>query len=243
MPRTLAGGEGIKSITSVRFVRQALTPVTTTTTAAVTGAGTETTVAVSGITGFVAADECLIIGDGGVELVTIGTPNATMPVTPPPLIPQSSGATFARGLSVSFGKFSQGSINWTGSRQLTAIFEEIGDAPLYYMPGPTEFGCTFGLFNYNGPNIQRLMGYEEAETGDGAAEATAYQSILGKSAQTLQSEIVFVLKLLRFDGKKFELQFCNAFFEANIASNPGRTTPAILNGGVKSQALKIKQWT
>ena len=243
MPRTLAPGEGIKSVTSLRFVRQHTTPGVTTTTAAVTGSGAETTVGVTSSAAFTAADECLIIGDGGVELVLIGTPATSMPVSPPPKIAQSSGATFARGLSVSLGKFVQGSVNWTGTRPITSVFEEVGDTPIYYIPGNAEFGLSFGLFNHNTQNIQRLMGYEEAETGDGAAEATAYQGIMGVSAQALHTELVFVLKMLRFDGKKFELQFCNAFIEAAIASNPSRSNPAALNATVKASALKIKQWT
>ena len=81
MARTQAAGELWRKLTNFFVTRIATGTIgDTTTTAAVTGSGSETTVAVTAITNFTAADPCLIIGDGGVERVLIGTPATTMPV-------------------------------------------------------------------------------------------------------------------------------------------------------------------
>lgn len=243
MPRTNAAGELIKSVTSLTLYRKHTTPTETTVSEAVLGDGTETTLDVASATGFVAADPAFIIGDGGLDIVTIGTPAATMPISPPPKIAQTTGARFVRALAVSMGKIGQGSVVWTGTRGLTAIFEEVGDTPVVYIPGTAEFSLAFSLLCQNGLNILRLLGYEEAETGDGAAEATAYQSIAGVAGQALHTELVLGLQLLRHDAKKLRIFFLNSYIEAAISSNPSRTTPALLNGTAKCSAIKIQQWT
>jgi hypothetical protein len=243
MPRTNAAGELIKSVVSLTLYRKHTTPLETTVSEAVLGDGTETTLDVASAASFVAADPVFIIGDGGLDIVKIGTPAATMPISPPPKLAQTTGARFVRALAVSMGKIGQGSITWTGSRSLTAVFEEVGDAPVVYLPGTTEFGLSWSLLCNNALNVLRLMGYEEAETGDGAAEATAYQSVAGAVGQALHTELVLGLHLLRHDAKNLRIFFLNSYIEAAISSNPSRTSPALLNGAAKCSAIKIQQWT
>jgi hypothetical protein len=243
MPRQNDAGELFRKITALTLYRIAPTgPGDTTTTAAVLGTGAETTVAVTSITGFTAADPAFIIGDGGTELTLIGTPNVTMPVSPPPKIAQSTGARFVEAVAVTLGKIQVGSVKWTANRALTAIFEEIGDTPVQYIPGALEMSLSFSLFGYNGPNIQTLTGYAEAETGSGATLATAYQSLLGGVNQTLTTAQVFRVQAIRYDGKNIQMDFLNAQIEASIASDMSRENPSVLNGTAKCSQLIFRQY-
>jgi len=192
---------------------------------------------------FTAADKVFIIGDGGMECVVIGTPNATMPVTPPPLVPQSTGARMVEAVAVSLGKIAEGSVSWTANRSLQAVFEEIGDTPVVYKTGSIEYGISFSLYGYNGPNVQFLSGYAEVETGDGAAYATAYQSIAGLPSQSYQTEQVLRVQGIREDAVNLEIDFNRAFVEANLNSPLGRNQPAILNCNVKASSVIIRQWS
>lgn len=244
MPRTLAAGELFKKLTGLTLYRIKSGGGSTTTAAAVTGAGSETTVDVVSATGFAAADTAFIIGENGMEQVVIGgTPATTMPVTPPPKIAAAIGARFVESEAVSLGKIPLGSVSWAANKALTAVFEEIGDAPLVYIPGSLELELTFALYGYNGPNIQLLTGYAEAETGDGAAYATAYQSVIGLPGQAVQGEQLFRVRGLRHDGKNIEIDFLNAYIQAAINSTLGREAPAQLQGSAKASALIVRQWT
>jgi hypothetical protein len=243
MPRQNDSGELFKKITALTlFKLQPTTPGDTTTTAPVLGTGAETTVAVTAITNFTSGEPVFIIGDGGTELVTIGTPNVTMPVVTPPKIAQSTGARFVEAIAVSLGKIQQGSVKWTANRALTAVFEEVGDAPVVYIPGSIEFALAFSLYGYNGPNVQLLTGYLENETGSGAALATAYQSLVGGVGQLLQTVQCFRVQALRYDAKNVQIDFLNVQIEAAISSDLSRLNPSVLNGTAKCSALIFRQY-
>ncbi len=243
MPRQNDAGELLKKITALTLFRlQTGTVGDTTTTAPVLGTGAETSVAVTAITNFTAADPCFIIGDGGLELTLIGTPNVTMPVSPPPKIAQSTGARFVEAVAVTLGKIAQGSVKWSANRALTAVFEEVGDTPVCYIPGTLECGLDFALYGYNGPNVQLLTGYLEAETGSGAALATAYQSLIGGVNQALQTAQVFRVQALRYDAKNIQIDFLNVQIAAAINSDLSRMNASTLNGSVKASAMIIRQY-
>lgn len=243
MPRTLAAGELLKKTTALDLYRIATGTIgDTVTTAAVLGTGAETTVSVSATTNFTANDPAFIIGDGGIELTKIGTPATSMPVSPPPKIAQSTGARFVEAVKVPLGKFLQDSISWTGTKTLTPIFEEIGDTALVYIAGPLEFGISFGLLGYNGPNLQFATGYAEAETGDGLAEATAYQSLIGGINQAVQSEQVMRWQGLRHDAKKVQIDFLNAYVETNINAPLQKTAASVLQVTCKCSQLIVRQF-
>lgn len=244
MPRTNAAGELWRKPTSFRIIREATgTHGDTTTTAAITGAGNELTVAVAASTNFTSGDPVLTIGDGGVESLVIGTPALSMPVTPPPKVPQSTGARFVEAVELNCGKIVKDSLKLSGSKSIQAIFEELADSPVVYFPGDAEFVFDFALYGINGLNMQMVMGYLEAETGDGLARATAYQVVMGLAGQTLHGETVARIKGVRFDGKNIEFDLLNAFFEAAVNSSLGRGAPAQLNGRLKGSALLVRQYT
>jgi hypothetical protein len=244
MPRTLAAGELWKELALLRLYRIATGTIgDTLTDAAVVGSGAETMVSVVASTNFTAADPAFIIGSGGLERTTIGTPATTMPVSPPPKIAQASGARFVEAVAVNLGKIPQGTINWTSSSALTPVFEEIGRTPVVYIPGTVEFVLNGALFGYNGPNIQFVNGYAEAETGDGAAYATAYQSLVGGIGQATQTEQVLTVSGLRHDAQNIEIDFLNAYIEGAVNSTLGRDAPAQLNFTAKASAIIVRQWT
>lgn len=244
MARTLAAGELFRRLTHFFVTRiQTGTIGDTTTTAAVTGSGTETTVAVTAITNFTSADPCLIIGDGGIERVVIGTPVATMPVTPPPRIPQSSAARFVEAVDLNPGKLDPDSVVFGMARSLTAVFEEIGDAPVVYIPGTIEFDLSFALLSINGLNLQLLAGYLEEETGAGSSITVPTQSVFGKADQSTDSEKVVTIRGLRHDLKKFQIELCNAYVEVAVSATFGKSGPTKLNGKFRASACKAMQWT
>jgi hypothetical protein len=244
MARTLAAGELFRRVTHFFVTRiQTGTIGDTTTTAPVTGAGAETTVAVTGITNFTAADPCLIIGDGGVERVVIGTPNTTMPATPPPRIPQSTGARFVEAVDLTPGKIAPDSLQFGMTKSLTAVFEEIGDAPVVYLPGNIEFEMSFGLLSVNGLNLQLLAGYIEEETGTGSSITVPTQSVLGLVNQATSTEQVVTLRGIRHDAKNFQIELCNAYIEVAVAATFAKSAPTVLNGKFKASAIKAMQWT
>jgi len=244
MARTLAAGELFRRLTHFFVTRiQTGTIGDTTTTAAVTGAGSETTVGVTAITNFTAADPALIIGDGGVERVLLGTPNTTMPVTPPPRIPQSSGARFVEAVDLNPGKIVPDSVVFGMNRSLTAVFEEIGDSPVVYIPGTIEFDLAFSLLSINALNLQLLSGYLEEETGAGSSMAVPTQSVLGLSGQSTDGQQVVTLRGLRHDAKKFQIELCNAYIEVATSATFGKNAPTQLNGKFRASAIKAMQWT
>lgn len=244
MPRTNAGGELWKELASLTLYRiQTGTIGNTTTTEAVLGNGTETSIDVVAATNFTANDPVFLIGTGGLELLVIGTPATIMPLTPPPKIPQATGARMVEATAVALGKIPQGAINWTSASALTAVFEEINRTPVVYLPGTIEFTLNGALFGYNGPNIAFVNGYAESETGDGAAYATAYQQAIGFPGQALQTEQVMRIRGLRHDAQNVEIDFLNAYIEGAVNSTLGREAPATLNFAAKASAIIVRQWT
>lgn len=242
MPRTNSAGEFIKNVRSLSLIRLASAGAKTVTTEAILGDGTETEIDVDDPSGFSTDDLILAIGDGGVECVTIGAPDYTLPIAPPFKVPQAEGCRIEQAELVDFKRIAQNSITWNATRQLTSIFEELRDTATFFIPGPMELGINFALMGYNGPDIQTLLGYTESETGNGAAYATAYQTAMGIPDQSVQTEQVVRLGLLRHDGKKIELDFCDAVMAPSVNAQVSRTQASILNATVKASALIVRQW-
>ena len=243
MPRLGTAGELFKKVTALSWVRiQPTSPGDTTTTAAVLGTGAETTVAVTSSTGFTTGDLAFIIGDGGHDLVKIGTPAASMPVTPPPKIAQSTGARFVEAESVALGKYAQDSISWTANKTLTSIFEEIADTAVVQIESPIEFSISFGILNYSLLNLQFSAGYADAETGDGLAETTAHQVLLGGVNQAVHGPQVIRLDGLKHDLKKIRMDFTNAQVETAINANVGKSNASVLNVTCKCSQIIARSW-
>jgi hypothetical protein len=156
----------------------------TVTTAPVIGDGSETTIAVSAITNFTSGDPAGVIGDGGTELFKIGTPNATMPVTYKPKLPQSTGARFVEMVKVALGRPSEDGVQESVSRALQAFFSSVDDLPIGYLEQPLELSMGFSLVEYSGFNKQLAAGFADEETGAGTT-GDPYQYVIGKLNQTV----------------------------------------------------------
>jgi hypothetical protein len=242
MPRQLDGTSLWRRLLSVQYFRiQSGTIGDTLTTAPVLGDGTETTIAVTAITNFTAADPVFVIGDGGVELFKIGTPNVTMPVTFKPKIPQSTGARFVEAAAVPLGKPSDEGITISPSKQLTEIFSSVDDLPVAFIDGPVALGIAVPLLEYSGLNWQLALGFAESESGAGSAADPASISIHGQTP--VQGTTIFSFLGLRHDGKYQLVDLLDTRFEASGQVAHNRKGPAIIPVSLKARGMIIRQAT
>ena len=243
MPRQLDAGELFRKLTDVSlYVPQTTTPGSTTTTAAITGSGSEATVAVTAITNFTSGDPVLIRGSGGVELGIIGTPNTTMPMTPPPLVAQDSGAVFVEAVRKQLGKITENGIGITLGKPLTEILSAIDDGPIAFLDGNLSVQFTVGLYGWNAANWQNIANYKEAETGAGTA-ASPYQGIIGAVNQALIDMAVVRLTGVRHDGKLTYADLLDCRFEPSGEVAHSRSAPAVLTLAGRATKLKVGYWS
>jgi len=242
MPRQNDGTELFRKLTAFDLYRIASgTFGDTTTTAAILGDGTETTVAVTAITNFANGDPVFISGSGGVELNAVnGTPATAMPVKFKPKLAQASGARFVEAVKVPLGKVAEGGVSISPSRSLTAIPSALDDFPIAYIEGAVEVSFTVPLLGYNIPNWQLLIGYAEGETGTGTA-ADPWQGVIGAVNQTLLGLQAFRLEGLRHDGKTVLVDLLDAKLETSGSVEHNRTAPAQLSvtGRVTKMIIRV----
>lgn len=215
MPRENNAGELLRKLTFITMYKpQTGTPGSTTLSGSL--ARSATTVPVTAITNFTAADPCLINGDGGVELITaIGTPNTTMPITNQKIeFAQSAGAAFIEMVAVPLGKIESGGFNMSLSKSQTAIESAQDDTPIAYEDGVLEMSGTFGLLGFNPENLSLVAGVVESIIGAGTA-SDPYQGSVGGPHQVLLSNIVFRVGFLRQDGKTGHLDLLNTKIQAS----------------------------
>lgn len=229
MPRQLDGTSLWRKLTAVELIRiQTGTIGDTTTTAAVTGSGAETTVAVTAITNFAAGDKALISGDGGVECVKVGAVPATaMPVSYAPKLAQSSGARFVEAVSVPLGKIGEAGLSFTPAKPLTPILSAVDDGPINFIDGTLDMSFAVPLLEYDGLNHQLITGYADAETGAGSA-ADPYQAVIGAVNQVLQGIQVVRFTGIRHDGKFLQIDALDVKVEPSQGIDHNRQGPAAL---------------
>lgn len=232
MPRQNDGTELVRKLTGIDLYRIASGTIGDTTTSGAVAKGAAT-VGVAGITNFTVGDPALLIGDGGMELITaIGTPNVTMPITNQKIeFAQSAGARFVEAVKVPLGKIESGGFNFSLSRSLTAIESAQDDPPIAYEDGTLELSGGFGLLGFNPENLQLVAGVVESISGAGTS-ADPYQGALGTVGQSLLSNIVFRVSFLRQDGKTGHIDCLNARINASGGVQIGK-------GGNKSYQCGI----
>lgn len=240
MPRQNDGTElWRKHVSTDLYLIQTGTIGDTTTTAAVLGDGSETTVGVTAITSFTAADPAFIIGDGGVELVKIGTPATTMPVTFKPKIPQSAGARFVEARKLALGKTSDAGISLSPSKQLTEIFSSVDDLPVAYVDGPLSLDATIPLLGYNALNMALMGGFsQDTETGTGTTGDPWSYAIHGAAA--VMSTAVVCFRGFRHDAKYVLVDLLDARFQANGSIDHNRNSPAVIPVSIKARGLIMR---
>jgi hypothetical protein len=240
MPRQNDGTEiWRKHVSTDLYTLQTGTIGDTTTTAAVLGDGSEATVSVTAITNFSASDPAFIIGDGGVELVKIGTPATNMPVTFKPKIPQSAGARFVEARKIPLGKTSDAGISLSPSKQLTEIFSSVDDLPVAYVDGPLSLDCSIPLLGYNTLNLALMGGFsQDTETGTGTTADPWSYGIHGASA--LMSTAVVCFRGFRHDAKYVLVDLLDCRFQANGSIDHNRNSPAVIPVSLKARGMVVR---
>lgn len=243
MPRTGNGNEFFQYLTGVKALRIATgTFGDTTTSAALAGGGTDSTVEVAASTNFTAADKCFIIGSGGTEIVTIGTPATTMPFTIKPVFAHDSGARLVEAVESDFGHIEESGVNFGGSLTLTAVNSAISRTPVFYSSQPGELTGSFALLGYNNQNIAAACGATESETGAGT-EADPYTFGVGQTTLGSQGTQTFVFEGTTKGGDIVEVYLNDAQVEVNFQVNMGASTWGGIPLAFKYTSLVSRIWT
>lgn len=220
MPRNSDLFQYLDSVT--KYVLVTATPGDTTTTEAIVGytAGTETTVDVVASTNFTAADPAFIIGTGGYELVTLGTPATTMPFTRPLLVPQATGAALREAVAIALGHIGPEGASWTPSSSLTAILAATARSAVSYFPNPAEIGFSIPLRYKDNLSLQASTGVPESETGSGVV-ATPWAAHAGQSNIATQTPHCYRLQGRTEAGRICQLDLLGARLAVNFTDTRG----------------------
>lgn len=242
MARLLTDTSIFRRLTAIDLYRIATGTIGDTTTTGATAKGA-TTVAVTAITNFTAADPAFLIGDGGFELISsIGTPNVTMPITNQKIeFAQGTGARFVEAVKVSLGRLAKDGLQISPARSLTAIEAADKDLPVAYIESALEISASFGLLEFDGLNWQFIAGIVDQQTGAGT-QADPHQASLGDAANVLMSNIALRASGLRHDGKNVQVDLLNCRFETSGAVQMNRQQEAILPCTAKFTQMIIRTW-
>lgn len=243
MPRQLDATSLFRKLTAVELIRiQTGTIGDTVTTAAIVGDGSEATVAVTAITNFTSGDPVLVIGDGGVEALKIGTPNTTMPVSYKPKLAQTAGARFVEATKVSLGKIGESGFSFTPAKPLTPILSAVDDGPIAFIDGTLDLQFSVPLLEYAGLNHQLITGYADSESGAGS-NSDPYQVVIGAVNQTLQGSAVLRMTGIRHDGKYVQLDLLDCRVEPSAGIDHNRQAPAVLTLAGRATRYIVRQAT
>lgn len=199
----------------------------TVTTAAILGDGTETTLTVSASTNFTAADPAMIIGTGGTELVTLGTPATTMPVTRPLLVAQAIGARLVEAAMIDLGHIGPEGVTFGGTANLTAIFAATARAAVSYFPVPAELTFTIPLRYKSALDLQAAFGVPENEEGTGVA-ATPWAGHIGQSNINTQTTHCYRLEGVSEAGRTVQVDLLGCRLAVATQDNRGGTDPGVV---------------
>jgi hypothetical protein len=225
MPRNSDLFQYLDSVT--KYVLVTATPGNTTTTELILGDGTESVVDVAAITNFTAADPAFIIGTGGYELVTLGTPATSMPVTRPLRVPQSLGAQLREAVAIPLGHIGPEGVSWNPSQSLTDIFAATARSAVSSLAQPASIAFSIPLRYKSGLDLQAAAGVPEAEAGSGVV-ATPHSVHVGQSNIGTQTPQCYRLRGRMESGAICELDLLGARLSVNFTDNRGGTDPGTL---------------
>lgn len=240
MPRLNNGLEVLKGISKVEaFSIVGSSPFDTTTTADL--AVLAATIGVTAITNATAADPIMIIGDGGVELNKLGTPNLTMPLGWKAAIAQSSGARMVEAVGRNLGHIDASGVQYSANMQLTPIDAATSVTPIAYQRGLGELSAKFNLRGFNNQNWQFIHGVEESESGAGT-QSDPYQSVIGGQSLGTHGLLCIRVTGYRFDSKTVTQDYCNVTMDVQVNTNIGGNTPAVLPASMKFDHVIQRIW-
>jgi hypothetical protein len=242
MPRTNSGSELFQYLNKwYKFVIQPSTPGDTTTSAAL--AVTDDSVNVAATTNFTANDFCMIDGDGGVEVVQIGTPATTpMPFDRPVLLAQSSGARLVEALRIDMGHIAEGGIQYGGSQTLTEIKAATSRTAIAFFGESTTLTLSAPLLGYNNLNLLAVFGATETEPGAGTASDPYGAAITGDTVGT-QGLHCYRAEGALYDGRIVQIDFTGCTVEINANITIGAPNPDGLPLSVKCTSFIQRIWT
>lgn len=223
MPRLNSIDEVFQYLTTLKkYVEKTGTHGSTTTTEAITVDMADTDVTAN--TNFVANDEVLISGDGGVEIAKIGTSAATNFIWTTPLqIAQSSGATVVEASAIDLGHVGEEGITFGGTQTITPINAATSRTPLGYIIATAELTFSVPLLGTNNLNLQTVFGATEGEQGTGVA-ADPYVVVIDGNTIGTQGLSAYRAVGTLYDGSNIEIDFLGVTVEINVSRNIGGTT-------------------
>lgn len=229
----------IRKLTSlVRYQIASGTIGDTTTTAATTRSATS--VGITAITNFTAADPAFLLGGGGEELISaIGTPATTQTITNQKIhFIHPIGTRFVEAVVYPLGKIAKGTAKLTGAKPVTEIFTDVDDFAQGFIDGNKSLGMAFGLYEMTAEALQVVFGDTEDVIGAGTL-ADPFQGAIGDpSALAAIAYMAFRATGLLQGGRVFEVDFLGARMEVNIDSPlDGRDAPPVLQAAVKCKHI------
>lgn len=241
MPRLNNGLEILKGVSSIEIFQIASGTIGDTTVTGVLTVG-DASAAVAALTNFTEADPVFIIGDGGVELNKLGTPDLTMPFGFKIGVAQGAGARLVEAVGRNLGHVDENGFNYSASLQLTPIDAATSATPLGYQRGSGELSVKFGLRGFNNLNWQFIHGSDEGESGAGTL-ADPHQVAVGSLELGSHGIICARVTGYRFDLKTVTQDYLNATVEVAVNTTLGGRTPAVLPASLKFERVIQRIWS
>lgn len=227
MPRTNSGLEIYKALNSVTKYIEAAGTHGSTTLSAPSAVG-DATVTVAATTSFTAADPCFITGGAGTELVTIGTPNTTMPLAQPTLLVHPSGAQLIEAQAIALGHIDENALDFGGSVGAQLVRAATSRIPIATIAEPGEFSFSFNLLGWNNLNLQAAFGVPEGEDGTGTSSDPYGAGIHGSNIGTQSALQAFRFVGVNNNSQTIQLDLCGCTVEVSVQAKLGGTTPGVL---------------
>ena len=210
----------LERVTLLQAFRAASPAVSTTLTTAV--AIDDSAFAVAAITGFVAADPVLLLGQNGDgDMVTAGTPSAlSIPSTTPIKVPAKIGSKLYRMTGTDLGDF-QGGVTLTGSSTLNRVYGSIGRTPIASFVTQGTMGGAAKLRDFSPEALQFAFGHPEKTSGNGAAATPWSGAVRGSQIGTEGIMVIRASGLMDDGVTTFTLDYVNAKISAQINDTLG----------------------
>lgn len=234
--------KAIRKLTALTmFVPQTTTPFSQALAAATTQGASLFSVGAS--TNATSGDHVALSGPGGVELVQIGTPAASMPVTGKKIFcvhPQTVTQAIEM-LAIPLGKIAKGSAKITGSRPVNPFYSDVDDGAVGFLEGNEEYGAAFGLMEITGESFARLFGKTPVVIGAGTS-GDPEQGMLGDpNAPAPPSLVCLRATGLYHGGRTFVVDFLDVRLEPQI-DTPLDGRDAVPSAAANVRAKYVQFW-
>jgi len=182
----------------------------------------DTSIGVAAITGFLAADPVLLVGQNGDgDLVTLGTPSGTsLPTAQPIKVPAKSGSKVYRMTATDLGDFA-GGVQFTGGSTLNRVYGSIGRTPLTSFVTQGQMGGGVKLRDWSPEALQFAFGHPETTSGNGAAATPWSGAVRGAKIGTEGLMVIRASGVMDDGVTIFTFDWVNAKIAAQINTTLG----------------------